>query len=87
MARILGREPGEDQLGQAIELRYPFPHCEYDAYLLGVKAASDERQRLRRSPIKLLGVIDQAQHRPFGRGIRQSVQDRQAEKKRIRRVA
>ncbi|MGD0684598.1 MAG: hypothetical protein ABSA03_05725 [Streptosporangiaceae bacterium] len=87
MARILGREPREHQLGQAIEVRYPFPHCEDDAYLLGVEAAGDERQRLRRGPIKPLGVIDQAQHRPFRCGIRQPVQDRQAEKKRIRRLA
>ena len=87
MARILGREPGEDQLGQASELRYRFPHCEYDPDLLGVKAASDERQRLRRSLVQPLGVIDQAQHRPFRCGIRQPVQDRQTEKKRIRRIA
>jgi hypothetical protein len=55
--------------------------------LLGIQTTGHERQRLRRSPVEPLGVIDQAQHRPVLRGIRQPVQDRQAEKKRVRRTA
>jgi hypothetical protein len=54
---------------------------------LGIQTTGHERQRLRRSPVEPLGVIDQAQHRPVLRGIRQPVQDRQAEKKRVRRTA
>ena len=87
MARILGREPREDQLGQASNCAIGSRTANTIPTCLGVKAAGDERQRLRRGPIEPLGVVDQAQHRPFGRDIRQPVQDRQPEKKRIRWLA
>ena len=85
LARVRVRQSLESQVRQPrqlVELER-LAHREHEHDRLGLQAPGHEREHLRRRPIEPLGVVDQAQQRPFLGSLRQQAERREADQEAI----